>query len=242
MCFSGFAQSFEIYNSDTINKTDHYNCKQGKWLIMGKHKHQTCYKKDQLIQEGKYFNNKKEGLWVEYYCLGNIKSKIPFVDGKPKGHCIVYHPNGKVKEEGDWKNNRPIGVYKEFDTLGFVRQETESDTAGKRIRTLFWLEEENKFLVDSAKNSKKHWSNGNYMISQALNGKQTLYNKHRQITKDGIFQDNILMNGKAYTYDKNRILKRIAIYKDGKHVGDEPPKKTKEIKKSVDENGSPKKL
>lgn len=242
LSFASISQTFEIYKADTINKTDYYNCKQGKWLLMGKHKPQACYKKDQLVEEGKYFNNRKEGLWVEYYCLGNIKSKIPFEDGKPKGHCIVYHQNGKVSEEGDYKNNRYIGIYQKFDTMGMLIHEMECDSVGKRIRSLFWLQDEKRYMIDSVINSKKHWSNGNYMIPQALNGKQTLYNKYRQITKDGIFQDNILMDGKAYVYDENHILIRIAIYKDGKYISDEPPKKIKEIKKNVDENGSPKKL
>jgi antitoxin component YwqK of YwqJK toxin-antitoxin module len=49
-----------------------------------------------------------------------------------------------------------------------------------------------------------------------------LYNKNRQISKDGIFKDNRLMEGKAYIYDENGILIRIAIFKNGIYVGDAP--------------------
>jgi len=53
-----------------------------------------------------------------------------------------------------------------------------------------------------------------------LNGQQTLYNKNKQITKDGVFKDNRFMDGKAYIYDDNGILTRIAVYKGGIYVGD----------------------
>ena len=55
-----------------------------------------------------------------------------------------------------------------------------------------------------------------------LNGKQTLYNKSKQITKDGWFKDNRFMEGKAFIYNDNGILTQIAVYKNGIYVGDAP--------------------
>ena len=53
-----------------------------------------------------------------------------------------------------------------------------------------------------------------------LNGKHTLYNKSKQVTKDGVFKDNRLMEGKAYIYNDNGILERISVYKNGSYAGD----------------------
>jgi antitoxin component YwqK of YwqJK toxin-antitoxin module len=60
------------------------------------------------------------------------------------------------------------------------------------------------------------------MLPAVLNGKYTLYNKNRQVTKDGVFKDNRFMEGKAYFYDENGILDRIAVYSNGLYVGDAP--------------------
>lgn len=54
----------------------------------------------------------------------------------------------------------------------------------------------------------------------ALNGKHILYNKNKQISKDGDFKDNRLMEGKSYIYNENGILTRVAVYKNGIYVGD----------------------
>ena len=55
-----------------------------------------------------------------------------------------------------------------------------------------------------------------------LNGQNITYNKNKQITKDGVFDNNRLMDGKAYIYDENGILQRIAKYRNGIYVGDTP--------------------
>lgn len=220
MTFSGIAQTFEIYKGDTINRIDNYNCKQGWWRITGKIKPPgTCYMSDQLAEEGIYLNNRKTGLWIEYFCNGNKKSVLVFKDGRPGGSATIYFENGVVSETGTWKNNRWIGNHKMYDTFGFLTQEIEYDTLGKRS---------GNFLVplDDAREpmtlKETNKSNNGPVV---LQGKQTLYNKHKQITKDGVFKDNKFMDGKAYIYDDNGDLIRIAIYKDGAYVGDAPIKK-----------------
>lgn len=241
--FFGLAQSFEIYNGDTINRVDFYNCKEGKWRVTGKLKPGTCYQKDQVVEEGKYIANRKTGLWIEYFCNGNMRNKITFIDGRPNGHATLFHENGKIKEEGDWKNNRWVGSFTKQDTLGKVINIIEYDSLGKRKGTKMevldnayepsyyelndnfdWkLNHRNPLIVEPRKieqNTSLPIENSvNHII---LNGQQTLYNKNKQITKDGIFKDNRFMDGKAYFYDDNGMLSRIAIYKDGKYIGDAP--------------------
>ncbi len=61
----------------------------------------------------------------------------------------------------------------------------------------------------------------NQKLPMVLNGYYVLYNKNRQVTKDGTFKDNRLMEGKNYLYNKNGgALMQIEMYKDGFYIGD----------------------
>ncbi len=52
------------------------------------------------------------------------------------------------------------------------------------------------------------------------NGYKKLYNRNRQIAKDGVFKNFRLIDGKDYEYDDNGLLLRIGIFKGGKYIGD----------------------
>src|SRR3954469_21078361 len=99
-------QTWELLGPDTINKVDAEGKKQAKWVLLGKHKPGTCYQPDQKAEEGKYTDNKKTDKWLEYYCNGNMKNQLTFVNGRPDGYAKMFHENGKICEEGVWKNNR----------------------------------------------------------------------------------------------------------------------------------------
>src|SRR5437773_975121 len=100
-------QSYDLANGkDTINYIDALGKKQRKWIVFGKTKPNTCYTPDGKVEEGNYTDNKKIGKWLEYFCNGNMKSNIEFQNGRPDGYAIMYNENGKISEEGTWKNNR----------------------------------------------------------------------------------------------------------------------------------------
>src|SRR3954466_3691133 len=125
-------QTWELFGPDTINKIDSEGKKQAKWILLGKHKPGTCYQPDQKAEEGKYKDNKKTDAWLEYYCNGNMKNRITFVNGRPDGYCKLYHENGKISEEGLWKNNRWIGKYRLYYDNGQVQHEFVFNETGKR--------------------------------------------------------------------------------------------------------------
>ncbi len=275
------SQSFEPGpNGDTLNLTDAQGKKQGKWIIKGKHKPGTCYTPDQKIEEGRYSENRKTGVWIEYYCNSNMKNKLTFVNGRPDGYAIMYHENGKISEEGNWKANRWVGNYKLYYDNGQVQHQFVFNQNGKRdgSQTYFYENgqkavegnfvngKENGIIKEYYENgdpkAEKNFADGSVDVNSIkefqpkkplvkktdepadnapkvtvtkdekpneavapkgpmiLNGQHTLYNKNKQITKDGVFRDNRLMDGKAYIYDDNGILSRIAVYKNGVYVGD----------------------
>lgn len=144
------SQSFEINpanNKDTINVIDVAGKKQGSWIVFGKSKPNTCYQPTSKVEEGKYADNKKAGIWKEYYCNKNLKNKITYTNGRPDGYAIMYHENGKISEEGQWKINKWVGDYKLYYENGQVQQEFKFNATGKREGP-----------------QKYYWENGQVMI------------------------------------------------------------------------------
>jgi antitoxin component YwqK of YwqJK toxin-antitoxin module len=281
VCFAQ-SQTFELdeKTKDTLNLVDAQGKKQGKWIVRGRHKPGTCYQPEQKVEEGRYTDNRKTGVWIEYYCNNNMKNKLTFVNGRPDGYAIMYHENGKISEEGNWKANRWVGNYKLYYENGQVQHEFVFNQTGKREGpAVYYFENGQKAIEGNFANGKetgvikefyengdvkaeKTYNDGNVDVASikefqpkkpltaktdepadnapkvvvakdekpneavaakgpiVLNGQHTLYNKNKQITKDGEFKDNRLMNGKAYIYDENGILTRIAVYKNGIYVGD----------------------
>jgi antitoxin component YwqK of YwqJK toxin-antitoxin module len=123
---------YELYGSDTINRLDVLNKKQGKWIIFGSKRPNSCYQANQKVEEGKYGDNKKIGQWREYYCNSNPKSILTYNNGRPDGNAVMYHENGKVSEEGIWKNQRWVGMYKLYYPNGQLQHEFNYNTSGKR--------------------------------------------------------------------------------------------------------------
>lgn len=275
------AQSFELLNNDTINLTTVSGKKQGKWIITNKLIKKPCYTDDQKVEEGTYENSKKTGVWNEYYCNNNLKSKITYENNRPNGYAIMYHENGKIKEEGLWKNNRWVGDYKLYYENGQVQQAFKFNTTGKREGDQKYFYDNGQTMIEGAwaegKEAgllKEYYENGDlkseknfadgYLdfasvktyepkkpivveavkevvedpikvapievdkVNEKVNsgipfngeGQWKLYNKNRQVSKDGIFHKNRLMDGKVYIYNSNGILTRIALYKGGKYIGD----------------------
>ena len=277
------AQAFEVLGKDTVNRIDTEGKKQDKWVLLGRHKPGSCYAVEQKAEEGKYKDNKKVDRWLEYYCNGNMKNHLTFVNGRPDGYAKMYHENGKISEEGNWKNNRWVGKYKLYYPNGQVQHEFVFNTNGKRDGAQKYYFENGQIAIEgnfaNGKESgiiKEYYENGdikaekNYMDGNVdvasikefepkkpivknpdrpeenapvvkvaadekpneaavkkgakgpmvLNGKYTLYNKSKQITKDGVFKDNQFIEGKAYLYDDNGILTRVAVYKNGMYIGD----------------------
>lgn len=147
-CKIGIAQSFELLGADTINFTDASGKKQGKWIILNKDLHRPGYADDQKVEEGKFIDSKKNGIWKEYYPNTNVKSIITYENNRPSGYAKMYHDNGKIKEEGLWKNNRWVGDYKLYYENGQVQQAFKFNANGKREGTQTY-----------------YWDNGQVMIS-----------------------------------------------------------------------------
>ncbi|MBK7818292.1 MAG: hypothetical protein IPJ60_12700 [Sphingobacteriaceae bacterium] len=120
----GILFDIKSQTADTINFIDSNNKKQGQWIYTGKNRPGTCYKPDQKAEEGKYKDNRKIGIWTEYFCNGNIKNILTFKDGRPEGPAKLFYESGKIKEDGTWQNNRWVGKCKMYTEDGKVQEYT----------------------------------------------------------------------------------------------------------------------
>lgn len=93
-----------------------------------------------------YVEGLKDGLVLEYFDTGVIKSRTSFVKGKRTGLAIVNHPNGKLMIQERWTNGEQHGW------------QTAHDESGKEIgRELYRLGErmEGQRKLDYLNNCKK---------------------------------------------------------------------------------------
>lgn len=129
---TAFAKSITLTENDTINFTDGLGKKQGHWILFNNMLHKPGYTDDQKVEEGKYTDNKKTGIWQTFFPNNKLKSKIPYENNRQDGYAVLYYENGNIKEEGTWKNNRWVGDYKLYYENGQVEQEFKFNAAGKR--------------------------------------------------------------------------------------------------------------
>lgn len=283
LSFRVTAQADAVNGKDSINRSDENGRRQGKWVVYGKSRPGECWAADQKVEEGRYADNKKTGIWFEYYCNGKVKARVTFVNGRPNGAVKLFHDNGKISEEGIWQSGRWIGPYKLYYDNGQVQHEFVFNDAGRRQGEQKYFYENGQLAIEGTfENGKESGvireyhengelkaektyndgavdettiklflpkkplkSVGDEVVDNApvvkvredekpneaaipagkkpptvLNGKYTLYNKNKQITKDGIFKDNRFIEGEAYFYNENGILERVAVYKNGMYIGD----------------------
>lgn len=65
------------------NYTDANGKKQGYWIITNRMRNLPGYDSNARIEEGEYYNNMREGEWIEYNADGSVKSRTTFKDDQP---------------------------------------------------------------------------------------------------------------------------------------------------------------
>lgn len=85
--------------------------KNGRWKEFNK--------RGILIAEGSFVNNKKHGLWKEYYDhTGSIMIEEVYDHGTPHGRYAAFHPNGQLLSEGNFLMGLREGYFKIYDEYG----------------------------------------------------------------------------------------------------------------------------
>jgi len=166
--------TFEIVEGDTINYIDKNNLKQGFWKIFGRMKKLPGYEPDQVIEQGKFDNSRKQGLWTKFFPSGKTQSEIEFVNSRPNGSYKTYFENGQVEEEGSWKNNRNTNDFKRFHENGQVSQQFAFNESGKRDGRQTYFYENGQVMIEAdieagkEKFVKEYYENGDVKAEKAF--------------------------------------------------------------------------
>jgi len=127
-------------------------------------------------------------------------------------------------------NGQESGVMKRFDEQGKLIEEKtfqkgkcqERTTQNHSAKTETYVPEpvvpnDESVTVNTSKPKAVEATNAAHHFKP--NGHNILYNKAKQVTQSGIFNQGRLWNGKWNKYNKDGLLIRVDIYRHGKFVG-----------------------
>jgi len=226
ICQGALAQSA---NSDTLqNYTDPATgLKQGYWIVYNSVKKLPNYPAEAKVEEGKFTDSKKIGIWKMYFPNGNLKSEITYIDNRPKGYAKMYYENGKLQEEGMWENSRWVGDYKSYYDNGQAFYNFKYTNTGKR---------EGK--------QEYFYENGQIMMTGEMkDGKETGVWEERYENGDlrakKAFNDGALDVENTEVYAPKQLLppKKETISKEPPKIADADKEKTNTAQKPFDGNG-----
>ena len=158
ICSISVAQSvptFEVIEGDTVNYVDENNLKQGFWKIFGRMRKLPGYEPNQVIEQGKYKDSRKQGLWTKFFASGKTKSEIEYKNSRPNGAYKTYFENGQLEEEGNWKNNRNTASFKRYYENGQVSQDFAFESTGKRDGKQTYFYENGQVMIEAEVESGK---------------------------------------------------------------------------------------
>ena len=182
----------EIYEGE-INRN---NMREGFGKIIYKN---GCY------YIGKWLNDKKYGIGVEYNDRNMIIYKGEFANNEYDGEGTYYEKGKKYK--GHWENNKKNGKGEEYDSNNIKRYDGEfKNNKYSGFGSYFY--EDGKLEYDG------RWENNK------RNGKGIEYykNGNEKIKYDGEFIDDVY-HGKGIYLDKNQKLLYDGEWKNGKRNG-----------------------
>jgi len=232
-----------LVSRENINRKDEKGLKQGVWKEFhpnGKVKWEACYNNDTLI-----------GYFKEFDASGKLIRKIRFEKGEPIVEEIQedilipveeYYENGAIKLEGLKKNNKFIGILKEYSIDGSIINSKVFDDEGNLImeglitkdgkRYGKWYEYYNSGKIKAEglyKNNEKegewiyYFENGKieqkgFFKNGKFSGIWTFYDSIGNLIKEEEYFNGKL-NGEYKEFNENHELIVYGKYEDGVKVG-----------------------
>lgn len=187
------------------------------------------YENGNVEEEGNWQRTKNTGAFKRYHENGKIAQDFVFTEtGKRTGTQKYYYENGNLRLEGNWQEGLESGEMKEYYQNGDLMA-VKNFNNGEMDKSSFQSyapktpqKDALDNLIDEGKDiavkaTKEEAPNQGGFDG---NGFKKLYNRNRQLAKDGEFKNYRLMNGKQYKYDENGLLIKIMIFKEGRYIGD----------------------
>jgi len=219
-----FHNGYQI-NVERINRRDKNGLKQNMW--------KTFYLSDKVKTAGSYKDGKLNGYYREYDERGKIYREEKYIDGilSLEKDTIVdstkivvdfkddFYANGKLKKSGGFIfDSIPVGIHREYDTLGKITAAKLYDEKGVLLGT---------GMVDESGRKQGKWyfynnigskeSEGNYKNDYKY-GKWIFYYRDGSIEQKGSYSKDKI-NGLWQWYYQNGKLRCEENYIDGKLDG-----------------------
>ena len=204
-----------LSQNDTLNQRDKNDLKQGHWIYYGKDRPAEGFPANGKIEEGRYVNDRKEGVWIRYHVDGMTpKLKGMYVNNRPCGEFWKYNLDGTLKESGVFVSRNDYYL-KRTPALTAHGNPTDSLRENRSIPNIY--------PIPRCDDSLHHSGNIRGCVTGSGfndNGHNKVFNRDDEIWQDGEFKDGRLWDGKLYIYDSDGILLKIKVYKAGEYVLD----------------------
>jgi antitoxin component YwqK of YwqJK toxin-antitoxin module len=208
-----------ISQTDTLNRTDEFNCKYGYWKV-----YKDLMDEPKLVEEGLYVNGRKFGIWNEYHTNGTLKNNLTFVDGRPKGFMILYNLEGDTSECGYYINNRWTGNYRSFFSGNRRQHVFFFNENGKRDGCQLYYNETGEVVREADYiNGKETFGREFYedgYVREEVNGYVTRhYDKTGRLSDVVKYRDSAKKNYTETAYHRNGVISSVISYTEGKRNG-----------------------
>lgn len=241
-------QGYWIRTDETNNKQEEggyiNNKKEGIWkkyYPSGKVKSEITYKSSRpngyakfyyengnISEEGIWKGNKWTGDYKFYHQNGNVAYEWQYNEkGKRTGVQKYYHENGNIMIEGEWTEGKEAGTVKEFYADGSLKSVKRFENGNLDVSTVKNYDKGETKTVKEPEIIKSPTilttASTPDTPKEALGvftgeGYHKLYNRNKQVDREGEFHEGKLINGKRFYYNAESELEKTVIYKNGKIV------------------------
>ena len=171
-------------------------------------------------KDGKWYwrdtTNLFTGIELLHHTNGVLKLQLPFTNGVPHGHRIMWHPNGQKESEGDYVAGQRSGLWKLWHPNGNLdKQGTFVNNKPDGLQ-IFWHTNGVKSLEWDHKEGYPH-------------GEMKAYHENGQLKQQGAFLEG-KKNGNWTAWDENGSKVREALFLNGSLITE------KKFEESTDNN------
>ncbi len=183
-----------------------------------------------LEEDGNWVNEKNAGEFKRYHPNGKLAQDFIFEDnGLRTGTQKYYYENGQLEMEVQILKGVEEGMMRRFYPNGELMEEKLLSNGVVKKGSIVKYDQSTKKAPEivrpsavKVKHSVRNTEDKPNLAVFKFNGRNTLYNKDRQVTQVGEFRDGRLWNGKWKHYNRNGLIERIEIYKEGVYIGNAP--------------------
>ncbi len=154
----------------TQNSHDSNGKKTGKWVFKGKDHPRSGYASNTKVEEGRFINGRKEGIWIKYHKDGRtLRLKGHYTNNRPSGFYIRYHKNAKTRVEANFIQDKYKGAFNRYYSNGKLAYSGNYNNNGEESGLIqFYFKNGNLQMEYTAKNGKPFGRIKNYYRNGSL--------------------------------------------------------------------------